>query len=382
MQGIQVDPYRFELLFGLFSDFVERKSGQKITGFQDNEYLEREEGYKKDLHREGRDKLDTESWKESDIGGGRIVRSAIKAIELPGNNTVPWQARFGDEQRPHHGLYLALDDKALLEEVERTLYNLYRQDRDGACFDELVRLLGRKYSLLAYLMFLKDSSRYLPIATTSFDRAFELLGVDIKTTAKCSWENYVGFLDAINQVRLLLEGRLSNSVRLLDAHSFVWMLVAQLSQEGDLERSVSDFGRREKTERESIVRSRIGQGAFRKSLLAYWGNACAVTSCGNASLLVASHIKPWARCDNDERLDPSNGLLLSPTLDACFDAGYITFADDRSIIISEALRPEDAARLGVDAGLKLTRITPQHCRYLQHHRENVFKGEGKEGGRI
>ncbi|MBB3183366.1 hypothetical protein FHR95_000907 [Halomonas fontilapidosi] len=379
MQGIQVDPYRFEFLFGLFSDFVEQKSGQKFTGFQDNAYLKREEGYKQELHFEGRGKLDVESWKESDIGSGKIVGNVISAIELSGNNTVPWQARFGDEQRPHHGLHLALDDKALLEGVERTLYNLYRQDRDGACFDELVRLLGRKYSLLAYLMFLKDSSRYLPIATTSFDRAFELLGVDIKTTAKCSWENYIGFLDAINQVRLLLEGRLSNSVRLLDAHSFVWMLVAQLSQEVDLERSVSDFGRREKTERESIVRSRIGQGVFRKSLLADWGNACAVTSCANTSLLVASHIKPWARCDNDERLDPSNGLLLSPTLDACFDAGYITFADDRSIIISDALSPEDAASLGVDAGLKLSRITPEHCQYLQHHREHVFKAAGKEG---
>ena len=159
------------------------------------------------------------------------------------------------------------------------------------------------------------------------------------------------------------------------------MLVAQMSQEGDLERSVIDFNSREKTERESIVRSRIGQGAFRKNLLADWGNACAVTSCGNTSLLVASHIKPWARCDNDERLDPSNGLLLSPTLDACFDAGYITFADDRSIIISEALSPEDATSLGVDSGLKLSKITQEHCRYLQHHRENVFKGEGKVGGR-
>lgn len=378
MQGIHVDLCKFEFLFGLFSDFVEQKSGQKFTGFQDNAYLLKEEGYKQSLHDEGRDKLNVKLWQESEIGSGKIVRYVISAIELSGNNTVPWQARYGEEGRPHHGLYLAQDDKALLDELERSLYNLYRQDRDGACFDELVRLLGRQYSLLAYLMFLKDANRYLPIATTYFDKSFKLLGVDHKTTAKCSWENYIGFLDVINQVRLLLEGRLGNQVRLLDAHSFVWMLVAQMSQE-DLEESMNDFKRREKTERESIVRSRIGQGAFRNNLLDYWGNACAVTNCGNASLLVASHIKPWARCDNDERLDPSNGLLLSPTLDACFDAGYITFADDRSIIISDALTPEDAARLGVDAGLELSRITQQHCRYLQHHREHVFKGKRREG---
>ena len=43
------------------------------------------------------------------------------------------------------------------------------------------------------------------------------------------------------------------------------------------------------------------------------------------SLLIASHIKPWHVCDDKERLDKFNGLMLSPNIDALFDNGLITF---------------------------------------------------------
>jgi hypothetical protein len=42
--------------------------------------------------------------------------------------------------------------------------------------------------------------------------------------------------------------------------------------------------------------------------------------------LKASHIKPWRDATDAERLDGSNGLLLSPHIDHLFDEGYITFS--------------------------------------------------------
>lgn len=59
----------------------------------------------------------------------------------------------------------------------------------------------------------------------------------------------------------------------------------------------------------------------RVALLDFWQGRCCVTGLDVAELLRASHIKPWARCESDdERLDVFNGLLLSPTMDALFDA--------------------------------------------------------------
>jgi putative restriction endonuclease len=54
----------------------------------------------------------------------------------------------------------------------------------------------------------------------------------------------------------------------------------------------------------------------------------------------ASHIVPWAECDNDaHRLDVHNGLLLSALWDAAFDAGLISFADDGTVPTAVALSP-------------------------------------------
>jgi len=40
---------------------------------------------------------------------------------------------------------------------------------------------------------------------------------------------------------------------------------------------------------------------------------------------LASHIKPWSACTNEERLDTRNGLLLSALMDKLFDRYFITF---------------------------------------------------------
>jgi len=65
------------------------------------------------------------------------------------------------------------------------------------------------------------------------------------------------------------------------------------------------------TDRHDLVKCRIGQGTFRQKLIAHW-NACAVTGYKDIGVHVASHIKPWRACTNAERLNPFNGLLLTP----------------------------------------------------------------------
>ncbi|MCI6530224.1 MAG: HNH endonuclease, partial [Mesosutterella sp.] len=78
------------------------------------------------------------------------------------------------------------------------------------------------------------------------------------------------------------------------------------------------------TERRELHLARIGQGIYRQRLLKFWHEKCAVTGFSNPDMLLASHIKPWRLSDNCERLDPCNGLLLSPALDRAFDRGFIT----------------------------------------------------------
>lgn len=129
------------------------------------------------------------------------------------------------------------------------------------------------------------------------------------------------------------------------------------------------------TEIERLVVQRIGQDIFRGALIDYWNGRCAVTGLAVEPLLRASHIKPWAACETDaERLDVFNGLLLAPNLDAAFDRGFITVADDGAVTVSPMLSKHARMVLGLHDTLRVQRLTEKHRNYLHWHRERLFLG--------
>lgn len=140
-------------------------------------------------------------------------------------------------------------------------------------------------------------------------------------------------------------------------------------------RRVLDDGSFSDTEKDAIVKQRVGHGWFRDQLVKRWGG-CAVTPCPESSVLIASHIVPWSRCRTKaERLSPANGLLLSPNLDKLFDRGLITFDENCRIVFSSKLPPGVANALNVDDQMRLRRrewadIQP----FLARHREEIFQG--------
>lgn len=366
-----IDIFLFEQQFQRFRDHVIRESGIDLTSFSSNPYIEVQEGYKYDLYRDARKSLKFETWKESDIGSGEIARSVIKAIELPSNNLVQWQSRYGDEKRPHNALLVALENHLNIEAFDSVFYSLYRKSDDLNVFGGLVDLFGRKYALIAYLLFLKDRNQYMPIAPSCFDKAFSLLGASFSTNQKCSWENYLTFNNILSELKILLADKLEVEVSLLDAHSFAW-IISKTIEDNELTRGDIEYLELSDRQREAVVKARIGQGYFRDALVNYW-RECSVTKCKEISLLRASHIKPWSKCDSKEAVDPFNGFLLSPTLDAAFDTGFITFDDAGKVLISNCLKESDAEILGISSSLCLSRIEQRHRHYLKYHREHIFR---------
>jgi len=127
------------------------------------------------------------------------------------------------------------------------------------------------------------------------------------------------------------------------------------------------------TERKGLVTSRVGQGAYRKSILHRWEYKCAVTGFEKLQILIASHIVPWAESTNDERLDVHNGILLSPTYDALFDKHLISFDNVGKIILSDAIEPEAYKKIGINGQESIKKLSPYNFDYLQKHRER-FSG--------
>lgn len=132
--------------------------------------------------------------------------------------------------------------------------------------------------------------------------------------------------------------------------------------------SLSDLS---ETEKDTIIKSRMGQGLFRELLIQVWGG-CAITGIDCFSVLRASHIKPWRNSSNPERLDPENGLLLTPNFDVLFDRGFISFNDGGEILISKKLDNSLQESFGLHKGIRLRKISERNKKYLSYHRDNVF----------
>jgi len=85
------------------------------------------------------------------------------------------------------------------------------------------------------------------------------------------------------------------------------------------------------------VKTRINQNVFRQIVLANYSGKCAITGIDIPDLLVASHIIPWAK-QEEERLNPENGIALSTLYDRAYDKGYIGITEKYEILLSSGLK--------------------------------------------
>lgn len=125
------------------------------------------------------------------------------------------------------------------------------------------------------------------------------------------------------------------------------------------------------TEKKALIDSRIGQGKFRNQLIDYW-QGCSISNVKTVEILKASHIKPWSKSNNLERLDLYNGFLLLPNLDTLFDKGFISFDIKGNILISDLIPSKEYKIMGVKPEMKIN-LHRNHQSYLQYHRDNVYK---------
>jgi putative restriction endonuclease len=85
-----------------------------------------------------------------------------------------------------------------------------------------------------------------------------------------------------------------------------------------------------------LTDQRLGQGFFRRAVIANFDECCCITGVADHRLLNASHIVPWGS-DVKNRHNLANGLSLSATFDRAFDRGLLTVLPSGSVKISNQL---------------------------------------------
>jgi putative restriction endonuclease len=126
------------------------------------------------------------------------------------------------------------------------------------------------------------------------------------------------------------------------------------------------------TERHVLARARLGQGMFKEEVRRI-ESACRLTGVSDPEHLVASHMKPWSKSDNAERLDGNNGLLLSPHVDNLFDRGLITFSASGRVVNSPQLNLDVPRRWKLDLTVSTGKFHKSQLPYLEYHQNEVFR---------
>lgn len=191
-----------------------------------------EESYKEEVYHYARRLLDARRWKKSQIGSGQILERVIGAIEIDRDNTlrnnmVQWTARWGEGGKAHKEILAARNNTDARKEIEQLFFSFFRERLDPeTAFEAFAQKFGRHYDLLGYLMFIHDWDEFMPVKPTLFESAFGMLGIPLAMSGKASWENYSAFLSRLREVQAMLTAVNVPAVRLIDAHTFCWMLTS------------------------------------------------------------------------------------------------------------------------------------------------------------
>jgi putative restriction endonuclease len=132
-------------------------------------------------------------------------------------------------------------------------------------------------------------------------------------------------------------------------------------------------------ERETVVKVRVNQSFFRKTVLAAYDFKCCITGLGIPELLNASHIVPWSK-DEINRVNPRNGLCLNAIHDRAFDRGLLTITPEFKIKISKSIKRDNIDSAVHDflfrydgSDIKLpTKFLPD-ANFLKYHNKSVFR---------
>jgi 5-methylcytosine-specific restriction enzyme A len=220
-----IDIAILENCFNNFSDLILSEEGSQFKTFKSSKYINKTEHYKYSVYEEARENLGNTWWRPETIGTGGIQKKVSDAIkskvnhnnQVVNNNLIDWRIKDSFSKRPVNS------------SLERTFFNFYKSKiKDSEAFDQFISE-GLSYQLIAYLCFIKDINRFMPISQARFDDIFVMLGVDFNTSGNVSWENYSTYNDLIKQTRSFLRTKDINTT-LLDAHSFLWIIGNQMSE--------------------------------------------------------------------------------------------------------------------------------------------------------
>lgn len=98
---IEINEKTFEYALTEFKNIVEKDTTEKLVEFKTNNFINEHENYKYAVLEQAKNSLLTKTWKEDEIGNGRILKSVKDSIqtnviynyETHQNNLIDWRKK-------------------------------------------------------------------------------------------------------------------------------------------------------------------------------------------------------------------------------------------------------------------------------------------------
>lgn len=215
---VKITHDKFSKVYNQVKERAELEFDQELIDFKTHPYVEKHENYKYAVLEQAKDKLLTKFWNEDEFGNGKITEAVKNSIQTTAtynyksyqNNLIDWRKKD--------------DFKKLKTDytTEKLLFEFFKNKiPDEDAFKRFMEF-GFSYQLIAYLFFIKNSQKFMPISQQQFDRIFESLDIKLQTSGNISWENYLTYNNVIKGFQKHLSN-VHRNITLLDAHSLLWM---------------------------------------------------------------------------------------------------------------------------------------------------------------
>lgn len=127
------------------------------------------------------------------------------------------------------------------------------------------------------------------------------------------------------------------------------------------------------------TKTRTVQGEFRGGLLKKTPHVCPVCGFTYEDFLIASHIKPYAKCeDTYDAMNPNNGLLMCPICDKLFESANLMTIESNTgkVIYADSIKEEKDFQYLHDKFIAYDYIDCERRHYLKWHNDYFHKKHG------
>ena len=237
---ISVDD-RFEIGHRLFLLEMSQKNHKTpFENFNHIDFVEEELNYKIQASENSLNILSLDKWDDWLSTPEKICQSVRDAIALKISKNLIWSPPYNTEKD-----YFDEFDANIISEFGKQLYNFFKgNDSIETRFDNLVSFLEKnnikvEMRLLAYLMFLLDSTKYFPIHPSNFDNLLSFYQIQIPKEK--SWKKYSLYLELASKIKSKLVKKYpQEELNVLQIQSYMWILATAVSKNYYLIRAGTD----------------------------------------------------------------------------------------------------------------------------------------------